>query len=186
MNFAVKGSKTWWNNVKSLLGESISKRHNNLTFIDDRWISCAEFTEEMNKFLLSFSKPVSFRPIDTAENDIPKVEEYEVYHYLTNIDTKKSTISEDYPSWITKHNADILSEPVADIINSILSESIFQFCADTFRKIGCSIRPGFYPFCRLPVRCGTHISVEMIKINWKVFRAGLVYKNYFTSHRRLR
>ena len=125
VNFAIKGSKTWWNNVKSLLGESISKRHNNLTFIDDRWISCAEFTEEMNKFLLSFSKPVSFRPIDTAENDIPKVEEYEVYHYLTNIDTKKSTISDDYPSWITKHNADILSEPVADIINSILSESIF-------------------------------------------------------------
>ena len=66
-----------------------------------------------------------FRPIDTAENDIPKVEEYEAYHYLINIDTKKSTISEDYPSWITKHNADILSEPVADIINSMLSESIF-------------------------------------------------------------
>ena len=66
------------------------------------------------------------RPVDIAENDIPKVEEYEVYHYLTNMGTKKSTISEDYPSWITKHNADILSEPVADIINSILSESIFS------------------------------------------------------------
>ena len=41
--------------------------------------------------------------MDAAENDRPKVEEYEVYHYLTNIDQlyrRTSQTQSRYSGWI--------------------------------------------------------------------------------------
>ena len=40
-----------------------------------------------------------------SEDDASKIAEHEVYWYLANINTRNSTISEDYPSWVTKNNA---------------------------------------------------------------------------------
>ena len=40
-----------------------------------------------------------------------------VNSHLENIDASKATISEDYPSWISKNNLHILSESIAHIIN---------------------------------------------------------------------
>ena len=44
---------------------------------------------------------------------------------LKKIDTKESTLSDDYPSWVSRNNAELLAEPITDIINSILSTSIY-------------------------------------------------------------
>ena len=125
VNFAIKGSKNWWQNIKHLTGESKKTQSAELTYINDEWITDSEFANKMNEYLGSFSKPTDFSITAKESESSLKVEEHEVYFHLKNLDTSKSTISEDYPTWITKHNADILAEPVANIINSILKHSTF-------------------------------------------------------------
>ena len=60
-----------------------------------------------------------------GENPPLKVKAYEVHRFLCNINTRKATYSSDYPSWVSKNNAVVLAEPMADIVNSILSSGIY-------------------------------------------------------------
>ena len=54
-----------------------------------------------------------------------KVKVYEVYCLLCNINTRKSYIFVRLSSWVSKNNAVVLAEPMADIVNSILSGGIY-------------------------------------------------------------
>ena len=54
-----------------------------------------------------------------------KVEAYEVHHLLCELNTRKAISSSDYPSWVSENNAVLLAEPMADIVNSILSSGIY-------------------------------------------------------------
>jgi hypothetical protein len=63
-------------------------------------------------------------PPQTDETPISVTEE-EIHTLLSGIDTHKATHSADYPSWISKNNSWILCEPIAHIINSIMSTHCF-------------------------------------------------------------
>ena len=39
--------------------------------------------------------------------------------------TKKATHSADYPSWLSKNNAEALAKPITNIVNSILTTGIY-------------------------------------------------------------
>ena len=41
---------------------------------------------------------------------------------LTQINTRKATTSDDYPSWVTKEFAEFLCEPLTDIINTMFKQ----------------------------------------------------------------
>ena len=68
---------------------------------------------------------MEFPEIRIVENPVCVVNEWDVYKILKSINSNKATHSEDYPSWITKCNAELLAEPIADIISSILSTGSF-------------------------------------------------------------
>ena len=110
-------------------------------------------------FLLSFSKPISFKPMDTAENDRPKVEEYEVYHYLTNIDQHRNQLY-----WRTSPLGSPNTMQISHIINSILSGTIFLPLWKRAEVIPVpklknpSLRNNFRPI---------HLLFYLSKNNWK-------------------
>ena len=54
-----------------------------------------------------------------------KVEAYAVHRLLCDTNTRKATHASDYPSWVSKNNAVVLAEPMADIVYSILSSGIY-------------------------------------------------------------
>ena len=44
---------------------------------------------------------------------------------LTTIKTRKATHSSDFPSWVTRNNADTLSAPITNIMNTMMQTGIF-------------------------------------------------------------
>ena len=121
INSSIRGSGSWWKNVKQLIGEQKTNNQSPTIFIDDCWLSPRQLARKLNDHYLQTNNiTTDFPEIPTTINNI-NVSEEEVYNLMTKIDTKKSTHSEDFPSWITKNNAHILCEPVSNIINSVLA-----------------------------------------------------------------
>ena len=125
INSVSRGTKNWWSKVKRVTGDNINLPNSSpVVSIDDRWISSSDFADQFNNYLVDTDVLLEYPSY--AVNDSPgEIEEYIVHYHLENIDTTKSTISEDYPSWITKNNAHILSEPITLIINDIFKSGQF-------------------------------------------------------------
>ena len=87
--------------------------------VNNNWITNAEFSGYYNSNLTINDSVIEFPDYNVTIDDIPSVEEFKVNSHLENIDTTQATISEDYPSWISKNNLHILSEPIAHIIKKI-------------------------------------------------------------------
>ena len=120
INNTIKGTKTWWQNIKKLTGKQNNNKSSPTIFIDNNWLSNEEFCDKLNCHYLSGHSPVVFPEI--PEDGIPmSVNELEIYQLLNKIDTSKATISADFPSWVTKNNSHLLCEPITHLINSILS-----------------------------------------------------------------
>ena len=127
INNVTKGSKQWWRNVKTITGETPSSNQSNYIRLDNEWLTPTSFCTKLNDYYLSIAGDtrVEFPEIRIAENPVCVVNEWDVYKILKSINSNKATHSEDYPSWITKCNAKLLAEPIADIIPSILSTGSF-------------------------------------------------------------
>ena len=119
INSATRGSKDWWNSIKRLTGGITTPVSSPVVSVNNNWITNAEFSGYYNSYHTNNNSVIEFPDYNITIDDIPSVEEYTVNSHLENIDTTKATISEDYPSWISKNNSHILSEPIAHIINKI-------------------------------------------------------------------
>ena len=53
------------------------------------------------------------------------VHEWEIYNSLKQINTRKASHSADYPSWVTRNNAEVLAKPISNIVNSVLVMGIY-------------------------------------------------------------
>ena len=81
--------------------------------------------------------PIASKPITVKNHISPTIQSdssrmstktasiAEVYHLLRQIDKSKATNSIDFPSWISKNNAESLCIPLAHIINAALAEDTF-------------------------------------------------------------
>ena len=127
INNVTTGSKSWWHSVKQVTGERKSTGSAPYINIDDKWLDNQQFCEELNKYYVEIAGDValSMPEIPPDNQPIALVTEWEVYHHLIKINTRKSTHSADYPSWVTRNNAEILAEPITDIINSILKNDVY-------------------------------------------------------------
>ena len=127
INNSTKGSRAWWQSVKSVTGEKRSDNSQPYQFIDNTWLNCDDFCDKLNNYYVNIAGDVEFSlpNLPSLTEQITTVGVWEVYDMLKKIDTKKSTHSDDYPSWVSRNNAELLAEPIADIINSILSTSIY-------------------------------------------------------------
>ena len=95
--------------------------------MDNSWLTVPDLTEKLNAYYLDNhqSATIEFPSIPRPTTDIPQVTALEVYHHLSSINTQKASNTEDYPSWISRNNAHLLSDPIADIINCILRDGCF-------------------------------------------------------------
>ena len=127
INNVTAGSKRWWNNVRSVTGETKASNYVNYVNLDDRWLDPQAFCSQLNEYYLSIAGDITieFPEIPAMENPAITVDELDVYKILKKINTNKATHTDDYPSWVTKNNADLLSEPITNIITSILNTGRF-------------------------------------------------------------
>ena len=128
INSSIKGTKKWWTNIKLMAGECPEKNKAPFIHIEDSWLSITSFTEKLNEYYLEPHQNADLKiPVIPAaeETTTPPIDEEQVYNLLTHINTHKSTNSADYPSWISKNNAHLISKPVTHIINTIISQRIY-------------------------------------------------------------
>ena len=128
VNSTVHGSKTWWKNVNDLTGEAQEKSHcAPLINMDDSWLSIPDFVEKLNEYYLDgHDVALDFPVFPTNDSrEIQLTNELEVYNQLMNINTQKASNSEDFPSWISKNNAHLLSQPITHIVNHVLTTGEF-------------------------------------------------------------
>ena len=127
INNTITGSKMWWNNIKAITGERKTSNEASHVNIDDSWITAQDFCDKINEHYLSLGRDASFNipEIPNTAAGSYTINEWEIHPLLCKINTKKSTHSSDFPSWVTKNNADILAKPIADIMTAILNSGAF-------------------------------------------------------------
>ena len=100
----------WWNNIKDITGQRKTSNEASHVNIDDSWINAQDFCDKINEHYLSHVRDTSFDIPEISNTSIRSyiINEWEIHPLLLKINTKKSTHSSDFPSWVTKNNADIL------------------------------------------------------------------------------
>jgi hypothetical protein len=126
VNQAVRGSRQWWRSVKDLIGERKSSIEPPYVHINGEWLSNTKFIELLNDHYLSLHANVnlSFPVIPVTQSNI-NVTEVQVFKILEQINTRKATNSQDFPSWMSKNNAHIIAIPMTNIVNAMLSQGRF-------------------------------------------------------------
>ena len=128
INSIAKGSKAWWNGVKEVTGERKTDNNTEYVNVDNSWLTSQEFCDQINNHYLSLGEgtTLDFPNLPLSEPDhVYNLDELQIYNLLRKINTKKSTHSLDFPSWVSRNNADILAKPVTNILMSILNTGIF-------------------------------------------------------------
>ena len=124
LNAVLMGSKKWWKNVKTLT-QPPEQTGPSRMLLDNKWITPSEFVEQQNDYFLSVTSHIqmdtsgSRQPNGATPLALPSVGE--VKARLRKLDTKKATHSKDFPSWISKENAEDIAIPLTDIIQTILT-----------------------------------------------------------------
>ena len=126
INKVQRGSDSWWTEVKKVTGCQNSTFQKPFLFINDSWISAQDFTSLINDYYLDGHKDVDLSyPVILPGIVLDQVSNLEILRILDNINTKKSCISSDFPSWISKNNSHLLAEPITHIMNTMLSKRKF-------------------------------------------------------------
>lgn len=122
------GTSSWWKSIKQVTGEHKTNRATPYINIENEWLDKKEFCERLNEYYVSMGENMELSTPDLPANCsmVPNcVSEWEVHKELQKIKTHKATHSSDFPSWVTRDNAELLAKPIADIINSILTTGCY-------------------------------------------------------------
>ena len=108
-------------------GETKTNHSASLININDTWHDIPQFCTMLTMYYVNIGGDVDLNMPDLPQGGNPpvKVEAYEVHRLLCDTNNRKATHASDYPSWVSKNNAVVLAEPMADIVNSILSSGIY-------------------------------------------------------------
>jgi hypothetical protein len=120
-------SKTWWENLKKLTEPQTKPASNSRPFIDEQWMNWGEFVEHQIDYYLSLGKDVeiSVPKMSPTGRSLPSLDIGLVKCKLKQINTRKATHLNDFPSWISKSNAEDICIPLTDIINTIMKTATF-------------------------------------------------------------
>lgn len=127
VNNTVNGSKAWWRTIKELTGERHTTNDAPLINIEGEWLSPAQFGANLNEFYLAGHDTIDidYPEVPPISTPIETISEETVFRLLCDINTKKSTNSSDFPSWVSKNNATVIHKPMHDIINTILQSGTY-------------------------------------------------------------
>ena len=126
INNAVRGSHNWWQNVKTITGESKQTNQSEVINIAGEWLTSDQFVDKLNTYYVEQgdSTDINIPEIPPTNCDI-YTDEIAVFNLLSKINTRKATHSMDFPSWLSRNNAHILCKPMTDIINAIITSGTF-------------------------------------------------------------
>jgi hypothetical protein len=127
INKATKGSKRWWNQVKQLTGDTRSDTTQNRINIENTWQTIDQFVNNLNDYYLSGHSVIEldYPKCHPSTEPLTPITHIEVVQLLNNINTRKATHSNDFPSWVSKNNSEILAIPLTNIINTIMQTHTF-------------------------------------------------------------
>ena len=129
VNNVVRGSKNWWKNVKDLIGESPQVSSCPLISINDRWLNMLQFVNDLNSYYLadheSYIPDFPDMHVTDTVSSLYQTNEMAVFALLSKLDTSKSTSTEDFPTWVSKNNAHLITQPMTNIINTVLKSGHF-------------------------------------------------------------
>lgn len=124
----------WWKEVKKLSGmASTSGRRDDSTKLLHQ-LGAHDMLELANNINDAFLSPMSdfvplpsnFQPVQSSVNDSVvtslTVSSYSVYKKLSTLNSTKAQGPDNTPAWLLKENADLLVDPVSDILNSSYRE----------------------------------------------------------------
>lgn len=118
-------NKQWWQEIKKLMGEDNSQSSDNKQhLIDGKRLSNQSLAEQLNEYFTTVGgNLLPYSPLNKTTAlplDPPSIGEVKLL--LKSINTKKTTSSQDFPSWISKENSDDLCIPVHNIICAMLEQ----------------------------------------------------------------
>ena len=133
----------WWAEIKRLGGvtNSSGTMNNVLKSIQHHLEGVSDLSpiDLANHVNTAFLAPtVSFEPLtynpfrdssvpsldNSASNEVPVASEFSVFQKLSTLNSTKAQGPDGIPGWLLKDNADLLTEPVTEILNS----SYFENC----------------------------------------------------------
>ena len=122
INNAVRGSHNWWQNVKTITGESKQTNQSEVISIAGEWLTSDQFVDKLNTYYVEQgdSTDINIPEIPPTNCDI-YTDEIAVFNLLSKINTRKATYSMYFPIWLSRNNAHILT----DIINTIITSGTF-------------------------------------------------------------
>ena len=133
----------WWKEVKKLSGMiSASERWHDSTKLLHQ-LGAHDMLELANNINDAFLSPMSdfvpllsnFQPVQGPANDSVAtpliVSSYSVYKKLSTLNSTKAQGLDNIPAWLLKENADLLANPVLDILNSSYREGCLPPCWKT-------------------------------------------------------
>ena len=128
INSLSNGDKRWWQRIKKLSGKS--KCIPDCTMIDDVWYRNYELATLLNTHFANVGGELQDVVELSTVVDLESTDAIEVSHGLVKaelrrIKVSKSVSSEDFPPWISREFADIVCEPLTDIINAMFRQNKF-------------------------------------------------------------
>ena len=133
LNSAFDDNRMWWQNLKKLDGKNTEKGPQPKNYVDGKWMGAEEFVQYLNNYYCTVNQCAAEgmstlstnSPLETTLTNMDEVSMGEVKLFLKQINTRKATHSEDFPSWLTKEAAEDLVVPVTDIINCMMRTKTF-------------------------------------------------------------
>ena len=120
--------KSIWSVINTVTGKTKAKTTKPYYNLNGSHCNRQQTAEKLNEYFSTIGgTPGSSNMISnaTSSSTAPEVHIGQVKQWLNNIDTKKATHSDDYPSWVSKMCSEYICVPLCSIINKCFSSGIY-------------------------------------------------------------
>ena len=193
INNAINNSRLWYQNLKTLTQPNAASDYPTdiyiyiyiYVYIDKEWKTPKEFTNHLMEHYRSIPDTTNITYPFThqeKEQELQALTPGEVKWALQNINTCKATHSRDFPSWISRNNADDICIPMTDIINSVLKPIYFPI-----KRKQAEIKPLEKVFCPeiakdyRPISLRWHLGKELSHF-WFVISRKIFLISYLVTN----
>lgn len=89
------------------------------------YLNNSDMAEKLNTYFSTIGGEPTHTSIPEVKSDALQVTPGQVKAWLMNIDTKKATCSNDFPSWVSRMCAEDLCVPLTDVFNNCFKSGIY-------------------------------------------------------------
>ena len=119
-----KEPKSLWT-VINCLRKNNKPAHKSGFSIRGEYLNNQDMAEKLNTYFSTIGGEPTHTSIPEVTSDTLEVTPGQVKAWLMNIDSKKATCSNDFPSWVSKMCAEDLCVPLTDVFNNCFKSGIY-------------------------------------------------------------